>query len=460
MSDLAPDRSAASFDSATALQAALIAALNGSGFAHLGQPAPAARAIRVAARLPWPLLRQLYSRLGASEGVRPDDLGRVDLAGVAGWLGGRLPRRRMPAVMIGSSNGALTQLAAALQVPWLPGTVLVPVRRTGDPDRPDDALRFGARFGPALLERNPDIVLHQMHDQVQDELMVAEMAYFRVKWQRLPEAYARYLTENLAPGAPVIMIEDGSEWPVTQVGERHLFQAGAQGGLDPAGYLSRRHTPRPDTVAAEAEWGAAPALTDAAAAWCADHDHPLVRIRYPGPQTPAHAVATIFRDWYRQRGEPADRLVVPSFVIGDPWRMINSGSVPYWAFFSVRSALAALDDHLGRTDPYREVAVLPFQHGVWSAGIATPEDWVRVGRAHGTEVTFPGLRHEAFPHDIGYLARYGDALRRLPPASAPWRPLPVRQALAGLRDDPAMIIQQPRRPAADRPASATTGSRT
>ncbi|GAB3749733.1 hypothetical protein [Microlunatus parietis] len=460
MSDLAPDRSAASFDSATALQAALAAALNGSGFPHLGQPASAARAIRAAAWLPWPLLRRLYSRLGASEGVRPDDLGRVDLAGVAEWLAGRLPRRRVPAVMIGSSNGALVHLAAALQVPWLPGTVLVPVRRTGDPDRPDDALRFGERVAPPLLERNPDIVLHQMHDQVQDELMVAEMAYFRVKWQRLPEAYARRLAETLAPGAPVIMIEDGSAWPVVRVGERHLFQAGAQGGLDPAGNLDRPHTPTPDGVAAEAEWGAAPALTDAVAAWCADHDHPLIRLRYESPQAPSHAVATIFRDWYRERGERADRLVVPSFAVGDPWRMISSGSVPYWAFFSVRSALVALDDHLARSDPYREIAVLPFQHGVWSAGIATPEDWARVGHAHGAEVTFPGLRRSAFPHDIGYLGRYGDALRRLPPAKEPWRPLPVPQALAGLREDPAMIIRQAPRPAAGRPGSAPTGSRT
>lgn len=455
MSDLPPDRSAASFDSATALQASLAAALNGSGFPYLGQSAPAARAVRAAARLPWPLLRRLYSRLGASEGVRPDDLGRVDLAGVAGWLAGRLPRRRQPAVMIGSSNGALVHLAAALQVPWLPGTVLVPVRRTGDPDRPDEALRFGARVAPSLLDRNPDVVLHQMHDQVQDELMVAEMAYFRVKWQRLPEAYGRYLAETLAPGAPVIMIEDGSQWPVVQVGERHLFQAGAQGGLDPAGYLDRPHTPAPDTVAAEAEWGAAPALTESVADWCADHDHPLIRLRYGSPQTPAHPVATIFRSWYRERGEPADRLMVPSFVLGDPWRMINSGSVPYWTFFSVRSALTALDDHLSRTDPYREIAVLPFQHGVWSAGIATPEDWARIGRAHRAEVAFPGLRRSAFPHDIGYLGRYGDALNRLPSATEPWRPLPLRQALAGLRDDPAMIIRE-----ADRPESAPTGTRT
>jgi hypothetical protein len=105
------------------------------------------------------------------------------------------------------------------------------VSRTGDPQRPVDALRFGERFGPRLLHATPDVVLQQMHDQVQDELMVARMSYFRVKWRRLPDAYARFLDANLAPAAPVILVEDQSTWPVVRVGDRHVFQSGAQGGL-------------------------------------------------------------------------------------------------------------------------------------------------------------------------------------------------------------------------------------
>lgn len=428
-----PDRSVASFDSATALQAAIGAALNGRDFPHLGQSAGSALGIRGASRLPWPVLRPLYSRIGAAEGVRPEQLAEVDLDAIAAWLAGRMPHRHFPAVLIGSSNGALAHLAGAVQVPWLPGTVLIPVKRHADPDRPDRAARFGERWGPELLRHNPGVRLHQMHDQVQDELMVAEMAYFRVKWQRLPDGYARYLAEVLEPGAPVILVEDRSAWPVTTLGERHVFQAGAQGGLGPEDYLRRPYTPESDTTAPEAEWGADPDFGAAVAGWCAVHDHPLIRVGYPSPQSPSHAVATLFRSWLRQRDEPADRLVVPCFVLGDPWRMINTGSVPYWTFFSVQSALAALDDHLRHSEPYREVAVLPFQHGARSAGIATPEDWARVVRAHGATITFPGLRLRDFPHDIGYLGRYGRALRRLPSARQPWRPLPVGRAIGALR---------------------------
>jgi hypothetical protein len=191
---LAPQDVVASFDSATVLHAGLAAALRGQPFPHLGHSAGAAAAVRVGGKLPWPVLRRLYTRIGASEGIDPDRLPDVDMAAVARCLADGYPQRRYPAALVGSSNGALTHLAAALQVPWLPGTVLVSIARRGDPQRPVDALRFSERFAPGLLDPNPDVVLHHMHDQVQDKLMVARMTCFRTKWRQLPEAYARFFT--------------------------------------------------------------------------------------------------------------------------------------------------------------------------------------------------------------------------------------------------------------------------
>ena len=429
---LAPSRVVASFDSATVLHAGLAAALRGRPFPHLGNNAAAAVAVRVAGRLPWPILRALYTRLGAAEGIPPDRLGDVDLGAVAQWLVDGLPRRRFPAVLIGSANGALAHLAAAMQVPWLPGTVLIPVDRVADPQRPVDALRFGKQHAPALLAANPDVVLHHMHDQVQDELMVARMTYFRTKWRRLPAAYARYLDECLGPGAPVVLVEDRSSWPVVRVGERHVFQPGAQGGCRPDDYLRRPHTPVPNGEAPEAEWGAEPGLGEAVGRWCAEHGHPLIRVSYPDPQAPAHAVAALMRDWYRERGEPADRLLVSSFVLADPWRTINAGVVPYWTFFSVQPALRSFAEHLARAEPYRAIDILLFQHGVWSAGIATPAEWIGAARAAGSEARLLGQDPRRFPHDIASLGRYGRAMAALPAARSAWTPLDVDAALRGL----------------------------
>jgi len=431
---LRPQKVVASFDSASVLHAALVAALSGRPFPHLGNPSAVAATVRVAGRLPWPILRHLYTRVGAAEGVDPERLGEVDMDAVAAWLADGIPARRYPAAMIGSSNGAVTHLAAALQIPWLPTTVLVPVSRVADPQRPDAALRFGQRHAPALLQANPGVVLHHMHDQVQDQLMVARMTYFRLKWHTLPAAYARFLAQSLAPGAPVILVEDTSTWPVVQVADRHVFQTGAQGGLQPRAYLQRPHTPGPDGEAAEAEWGADPALGHGLARWCAANGHPLVRLAYTGPQAPAHAVATLLRRWYTGRGEDGDRLLVPQFVLGDPWRTLNSASTPFWTFFSVQAALRSLDDHLAASPRYRHVDILLFQHGVASAGIATPDDWARVVHKHGATVGFPGLDQRRFPHDIAALARYGPATARLPTAREPWTPLHPLKALEELAD--------------------------
>ena len=117
---LRPQNVVASFDSATVLHAGLVAALNGRPFPHLGNPPAAAAAVRVAGRLPWPILRHLYIRVGAAEGVDPARLGEVDMDDVGAWLADGIPARRYAAALIGSSNGALTHLAAAMQIPWLP----------------------------------------------------------------------------------------------------------------------------------------------------------------------------------------------------------------------------------------------------------------------------------------------------------------------------------------------------
>jgi hypothetical protein len=432
MTDLEPADSVALFDSATALVAALSAALWGKAFPHLGQSAAYSPVVRAGGHLPWRLLRGIYTRIGSSEGVDPARLGDIDLAAVARWLTEQYPCRPYPAVFLGSSNGALAHLAAAIGAPYLPGTVLVPVSRVGAPDRPIDALRFGERHAPALLDRNPDVELHHMHDQAQDELMVSRMTYLRTKWQRLPTAYADFLDSSLLPDAPVIVVDDRSRWPVVRVNERHVFQPGAQGGLDPEDYLGRPHTPTPDEDAPEAEWGAAPDFLAAAVEWARAHGRTVVTITLPGTQAAAHPVAAVFRDWYRSRGQADDQLLVPTFIVGDPWLTMVTGSVPFWGFFSVQSARAALEDHLARSDPYAVVRLLLFQHGADSAGIATPADWTATIAKYGARADFLGLDAARFPHDIGFLGRYGPRLARLPRARRLWSPLAVNTALTGL----------------------------
>ena len=188
---LPPDQVVASFDSASVLHAATAAALEGKKL-----PAPEQRAgrrggdTRGGATAVAGAARDIHPNRGVG-GDPAQSVDRVDLQQVAASFAEAYPARRYPAALVGSSNGALAHLAAAMQVPWLPQTLLVPVKHPGDVDRPIDACEFGAQAAPRLLDCNPEIALHHMHDAEQDELMSARMAYFRVKWLTLPTAYGR-----------------------------------------------------------------------------------------------------------------------------------------------------------------------------------------------------------------------------------------------------------------------------
>jgi hypothetical protein len=173
-------------------------------------------------------------------------------------------------------------------------------------------------------------------------------------------------------------------------------------------------------------------LGDHVQAWSRDQGHRYTEISFDGPQAPAAAVATVMRDWYRARGEVADRLVVPCFILGDPWQTISAGTVPFWLHFAVQPALQALEAYLDNAEPFSDANVFLFEHGANSPGIATPQEFERVIRRHGTRAHFDGLDRKRFPHDIGTLGRYSEVFDRLPRARQPWSPLPVEDTLRGL----------------------------
>jgi hypothetical protein len=435
-----PQDAVASFDSASAFLESLARALQQRDFPHLGQSRLKVPLVLASRALPLGLRRRAYSIASGREGVRPHRLGDVDLADAADWVAGHYPERRFPALLLGSSNGALTHLAAHCGVPWLPQTLLVPVRRPkSDPRDISAAMHFGGQHARRLLDANPDIHLHHMHDPNQDWLTLSHMAYFRVKWLRLPEAYGRFLRERLLPGAPVIVVRDRSTWPVSRIGDRHTFQLGAQGGMSPEDYLAAPDAPRPDGEAPEAEWGFSGELLQTVRAWAITHGHPVVEISYGHPQDPSAAVAETTRAWLRSRGETPHRLLVSSFVVHDPWRTITTASVPFWTFFPVRRAAQDLSRYLDHA-AYDDIDVMLFNHGTDSVGLANARTWQQLADRARSRGRLLALDATAFPSDFSIFARYAGALARLPEASRPWSPLPLDQALSGLAADPRVTV--------------------
>jgi hypothetical protein len=434
----------ASFDSASAFLASLSCALEGRAFPYLGQSGMKVPLVRASGLLPAPLRRRAYAFASGREGVPPDRLATIDTESVASWVAGHYRDEPAPAVMVGSSNGAITHLAAACGVPWLPQTLLLPVRRPGsDPTDLAGAAAFGARHAPALLAANPAIDLHHMHDANQDALSASQMAYFRIKWNRLPDAYRQFLTHQLQPGAPVVVIRDLSAWPVTRMGDRHVFQVGAQGGMTAEKYLQEPEAPQPDDLAAEAEWGFGQALLDFVHEWATAHRHPVIEIRYHHPQDPAAGVADTFRGWYQGRGEAGQRLLVSSFIVHDPWLTITSSSVPFWTFFPVQPAAADLASYLDETS-YEEIDIMLFSHGTRSRGLADIPTWKQLAARAGRRGRLLGVDEAAFPADFAVFARYSKALRTLPGAETPANPLdriPILDAIDALKATPRIEVR-------------------
>jgi hypothetical protein len=415
---MTPGAAVASFDSASAMLRALAGFHRGKAFAHLGQHPVKTVPVRASTLLPTTLRQSAYAVAGALEGTRPRALGDVDMNCVGEWVTGHYPPGRYPVVFVGASNGAVVHLAAALGAAWLPQTLLLPVRRwrAGGADSADPAaaLAFGARVAGPFLARNPDIVLHHMHDPIQDELMVRHMAYFRVKRARLGAAYERWLQQSLAPGAPLVLVEDLSRWPTTQVGDRHLFQNGAQGGIGPEGYTGLR----PDGDSPEAEWGFAPELADDVHRWATAHGHPVHRLRFDHPEALSPPVADLHRRWGADRGA-TDRLLVESFVLLDPFQVARTGSAPLWTIFPVAASARRVREFLDTRPRFTVIDVLLFNHGVVSAGLAEASVWQELVDSGERPGSLLGVRSDQFPVDFAALARYGPALRGLETAPRP-----------------------------------------
>lgn len=313
----------------------------------------------------------------------------MDMDAISAGIVQAYPRRRYPAVVIGSSGGALVHLCAALGVPWLPQTLLLPVRRRGiSPDDPQRAAHALAGTARAMLDRNPDLVPHHMHDPNQDRLTLRRMAYFRVKRRTLGEAYERLLADHLEPGGLVVVAECGKRWPVTHLGKRHLFQFDAVGGIPPQEYRQgsdrvtdylRRYgadrtrwvAPVADGDAPEAEWGFEPALRDD---------------------------ITAFADRF---GFRVRRLAFP-----------------------VQPSLTALEKYLGDAQPYDHIQLALFCHGVESAGVAAGQ-WQEVLNWARVTGTFAGVSPRRYPRDFRTFFGFQAALRRVRPRRQLPEPLPL-----------------------------------
>jgi hypothetical protein len=380
--------------------------------------------------------------MGAVQGVPARLLETFRVEAVDAWLCDRYGPGPFPGLVIGATSGAAAHLCAALGLPFLPQTTLLPVRhRSEDPDDSRAALAAGRRLAPGLLAANRDLALHHMHDANQDRSMVVRILYFRLKRLRLSAPYRAFLRERLAPGATVLLLDCERTWRATRVAERHWFQHGGVGGASEeeyfaggprvAAFLARMGSPRrawdppePDERRREAEWGTEPALAADLAAACAATGLRLRRMPLAEPDDLSPLVADLHRAWLGERGLPADRLLVESYAPVMPTEALALGAVPFWARFTDEPARAALARHLeAAKPPFREIDLTLFANGVASLGQAAPRAWRALGARHARSARLVAVDERTWPVDPGQQLRLPHAVRALGPSLTPPPPI-------------------------------------
>ncbi|MQS06774.1 hypothetical protein [Streptomyces alkaliphilus] len=420
------------FDSSANTVRALGSFLHGESHRGMSMGPGSPRLANGLARLPRPVRRRIFAGMGYQQAIPLDRVRDVRIEDLDEWVVQQYGPGPYPAVVIGSTSGAVVHLAAALGAPFLPQTQLVSVRDTAThPDDPRAALDAIAPLARRVAANNPGIAVYHMHDPGQDRAMLEKMAYLRLKRLELGETYERFIEERLAPGAPVIQVECTRDWRTREVGDRTYFQFGCLGGIPEEEYHDTGeritdflHTaksdrdgwepPEPDARRPEAEWGFHPSMAEDIRRVAERSDHPVRRLVFEDPQVPSAFVADFYRSWYRERGLAGNRLLVESYVQWDPLWALKVGAVPFWLRFNMRPSLDALTDYLEESesagDPWDEIHLNVFSQGLKSPGVVPPKEWRRtIERYARRKAEIIGVDEEVYPVDPGSTMRFQPA---------------------------------------------------
>lgn len=427
------------FDSASTPVRVIAAALATSQDVGLSLTLAFKIGLHASAFVPEAIGIPIYSWGAGRQALRPDELlGEREADAASGMIEPYKRSQRFPALFIGSAVGSVVDLAVATGAAFLPQTFLVLLRtKKRNPDDIQSLLRISAPLGAKLSLCFPSAVIHQMHDPQNDRLMVNRVAYFRMKWRRLPHLYRRFITERLEPGGTIFIIDCRYRWPALQFSENHTFQLGGTGGVEPGEYLQRYGFSSSGWLPGpEAEWGYDDALTADIMNVASAQKHPVVRISFDHPQDLSGPVARLFRGAI-SRNNPS-RLLMTNFAMLAPVHVLVTGAVPYWAVWNDVASLNKLAQFLGGEARFDIIDGLLFQNGARAQGQATARQWLETFKKYAERGRLVGLKMNKHPFDFAAMERYSRVLRRI--EAEPRIPhVEYRAVASGLRKEGALI---------------------
>jgi hypothetical protein len=430
-----PPGFSAGFDSGSGFVKGLSNALRGQEFKGVGVAPPFENLANLVNMFSRELRETTYVMNTGAEGIPVEDLETICAEEFMDAVTSMYPGRKYPAIMIGSISGAMVHLAAAMGIPLLPQTFMIPVSRPGylSVDEPKRTMDWGLKPGEAFLKNNPYFKLHHMFDPSQDRLTLEKITYFRVKMLRMLLEYERFIVNNLQEGGTIIVSDCTRKWPVTTISDRFIFQFGALGGATEDEFLKggervekflenydshvrRWDSPEPDSEQPEAEWGFDRMLMDDIERIAGENGFRIRNISYYEPEHPSPFVAELYRWWYRQKGVLANRLVAECFFMHEPYWILRTGSVPFWMKFNMDPSADWLEKYLESTDEYEEIFLMLFSHGVDAIGLAGINRWENILQRARKKHGFLGVNIHNFPRDLGSMIKYNTEFKEYIPS--------------------------------------------
>ena len=425
-------------------------ALHGKDCGDLDWLSRTGRAVTAAAEDRW-----RTARAAGRVAVAPDVVHNLDAGAVARWIVGQYDRVNYRGVVLGSPHGAAAHLAAALDVPWLPTGFETDVAWPGgNPVNASAAMAHGTGIAMSILDTNRDLSVRQVHDPVRMGSLAGAQVNLHLRWRSLPAAYRLFLESKLERGAFALLLCDVRSWPVLDAGEQYTFQVGsAASGMDLKEYLDggdlrdlvwragEMATWRPPPGRyrdARAEFAVDHGIEAGLREWAHDGRGHTYSVLYGGPDMLAAAVADVYRDWLHAAGKSANRLVVETGRLLDPWQVVRTGTVPYWCEAPTTPAVAAAALWLAGSYPFERVEIFPEPPGRTWSRMATVDQWSVLARFASQWGHLNRTMTRAYPLFRIAPRQVAETLRGYPADLPPPPVLELAPAIAGLRAQAAL----------------------
>jgi len=397
--------------------------------------------------LPESTRRGLYKWSGWYDAFPPDELKNVNASEITEWVIDKYPKGAFPAVFIGSANGAAAHLAAAMRAPYLPQTFLLPVRRSLHPDDLTGDLEWGKKYVPYLLENNTSLRVYQMHDPIQDRLMVQKMAYLRIKLTSLQNLYRYFIQNNLGFGGIIFICTCTLTWKVRKVSDRHFFQPGGFGAATEKDLIegspalnnflkeqgadkSNWKIPEVDTEVPEAEWGFDEEIMSDLEKLAQRYNFKLICLTFNTPDDMSPFTAELYKWWYTKRNIKFNKMLIECFSLLEPKIVIDSRMVPYWLAFNTRNSTETLKDYCADDQSVPEKYIMIMNNGIRSIDISMPQHYHEALIQSSSKLNFLGLDESKYPVDLKSYGVYDKHLREIPSSKEQPEPLTVSELLS------------------------------